>query len=668
MQSGQTTYNVSITADLHLTKETWPNTAVINGSVFLIGNSGSGRDGRLLDYNNIVFAIEVLEGATFGQTDLMITGLPWDARKTDLTSGQPNCESCPFLYPAVAVYGNANLIDTNVAYEMEPTALNVTCPQWQELLVNNKEFINDYQVLRSADGHNLTLASADAPAPALDKGLVLNGHGGTQTFNQWLYGSVAIYCYETPEDRPSTFNSPVALDQVVERSGGISAPASSPSSPSAGAIAGAVVGATAGAVLLAVLGFFVLRRLRQRKTVEAQKKALNADLLAETSTASSITGSKGTTQSSASTDHRPYGSNPLTHFQAAAQASSTSSYTSRVGSSLDDSRDDGHSSVGQLGGSPANMDIDRCSMQFDWHIQPHRLSICGGLEARPIGVGAYGVVYEGVLDGFKPVAVKLLHPASRPINHHTTARFMGEVDLLRACRDRNVVDFKGAWVQRDLVYMVTELMDRDLWRAVADEQVSIRSTPGASRTLGWYGRGSSIALDVLQGLHYLHSNNVVHLDIKSGNILLSHDGTAKIADVGLARTMSKSTLADHQREGTLAWQSPEMLMGAPASFSADMWSFGVILLEIVCGQMPQRGQYPTPECPRECPQAVADLIKQCMAPEPASRPTAIEAIQILGAHTDARHLRKASFNNSKTSSSVSGMTTNVGTAQIENDS
>ena len=52
----------------------------------------------------------------------------------------------------------------------------------------------------------------------------------------------------------------------------------------------------------------------------------------------------------------------------------------------------GHSSVGQLEGLPAQMDVDRCSMQFDWHIQPHRLTINGGVDATPLGVGAYGVV------------------------------------------------------------------------------------------------------------------------------------------------------------------------------------------------------------------------------------------------------------------------------------
>ena len=56
-------------------------------------------------------------------------------------------------------------------------------------------------------------------------------------------------------------------------------------------------------------------------------------------------------------------------------------------------------------------------------------------------------VYKGELDG-KPVAIKFLHPATCPIDPRNTARFMAEVDLMRACRDRNVVDFIGAWVQQ----------------------------------------------------------------------------------------------------------------------------------------------------------------------------------------------------------------------------
>lgn len=57
-------------------------------------------------------------------------------------------------------------------------------------------------------------------------------------------------------------------------------------------------------------------------------------------------------------------------------------------------------------------------------------------------------VYKALLDGFKPVAVKFLHPASCAIDESNTAKFTKEIELLRACRDKNVVDFHGAWIQK----------------------------------------------------------------------------------------------------------------------------------------------------------------------------------------------------------------------------
>ncbi|KAK9791186.1 hypothetical protein WJX73_002593 [Symbiochloris irregularis] len=656
MQRGQESFNVTITEDLHFTQETWPNTAVVSGVIFWAGNQGSGNNSRILDFGMIVNAIQVLGGATWGLTDVLITGLPWDARNTNFTSQLTGCESCVYTYPSAILEPNSTQVDTNVAYEVEPTHFNVSCPEWQSNSLSNKQFISKWNVMRSADGADVILASANAPAPVINKGIVLsNSTGEQQTFDVVLYGIAAIYCYETPEERPSTLDSPITLDHVV----GYSAVTSGSSSGlGGGAIAGIVVGSVAGATILAALAFLVLRRLRWGRAGEKQKpqKSLKADLLDDGSSTSGMSPSSGSMD-----PYKQQWHNPLVQFQAAVVACSNSSHMSRAASTADGHDHDGNSSVGQLGGYPTNVDVDRCSMQFDWHIQPSRLSVNGGMAARPIGAGAYGVVYEGMLDGFKPVAIKFLHPATRPIDTHTTLRFMQEVDLLRACRDRNVVDFKGAWVQQDLVYMVTELMERDLCKAIAEEQASIcstSSTTDTSRSLGWHDRGSSIALDVLQGLHYLHSNNVVHLDIKSGNILLSPDGVAKIADVGLARTLSKSTLADHQREGTLAWQAPEMILGQPASFSADMWSFGVILLEIVTGHMPRRGQYSTPEVPDQCPQEIADLIQACMAPDPADRPTVTNAMQIISPHASfARSSRAATIASKASSPCPSAMTT-----------
>ena len=70
--------------------------------------------------------------------------------------------------------------------------------------------------------------------------------------------------------------------------------------------------------------------------------------------------------------------------------------------------------------------------------------------------------------------------------------------------------------------------------------------------------GRRIALDVARGLHFLHSRKIVHFDLKSANILLARDNTAKIADVGLAKIMHRQFLSSLYNVGTFAWSAPEV--------------------------------------------------------------------------------------------------------------
>jgi serine/threonine protein kinase len=74
-------------------------------------------------------------------------------------------------------------------------------------------------------------------------------------------------------------------------------------------------------------------------------------------------------------------------------------------------------------------------------------------------------------------------------------------------------------------------------------------------------RGHQVALDVARGLHFLHSKRIVHFDLKSQNILLARDGSAKIADVGLAKIMQREYVSTLDMVGTFAWAAPELLLG-----------------------------------------------------------------------------------------------------------
>lgn len=140
-----------------------------------------------------------------------------------------------------------------------------------------------------------------------------------------------------------------------------------------------------------------------------------------------------------------------------------------------------------------------------------------------------------------------------------------------------------------------------------------------------------VALDVARGLHFLHSRNIVHNDLKSANILLSKDGTAKIADVGLARVLRHGYVCSSSGGvvGTFAWAAPEVLLGRPVSPKADVYSYGVVLWELATNERPERGMLRPPRIPQECPEEVGKLIDACLSEEPRARPSMLEVIEVL---------------------------------------
>lgn len=74
------------------------------------------------------------------------------------------------------------------------------------------------------------------------------------------------------------------------------------------------------------------------------------------------------------------------------------------------------------------------------------------------------------------------------------------------------------------------------------------------------------------------------------------------------------------------WQAPEVLLGQPAGFPADTFSYGVVLTEIVCGSHQERGKYDAPDCPAQCPEEIGQLVAACMDSAPCCRPTAKDIV------------------------------------------
>ena len=261
-----------------------------------------------------------------------------------------------------------------------------------------------------------------------------------------------------------------------------------------------------------------------------------------------------------------------------------------------------------------------------WSLQPEDVEVCRRPDGSwwQLGTGAFGTVYKGLYRSTVNVAIKVLHRLEEP--RHTDA-FAREVALLRSLRDRHVVQFLGACNNgpQGTAMLVTELMEiGDLWRALP-----ARDSTG-ERIFSWRRRGKGVMQDVARGLKYLHSKRVVHFDLKSANILLTRAGTAKVADIGMARVLQKSYLSMVSSGlGTFAWSAPEVLAGRRCGCKADIFSFGVVLWEVCTGEAPVRGVMRPLVAPQDCPTEVVELYQRCIAEDPDERPTAEDILQLL---------------------------------------
>ena len=263
----------------------------------------------------------------------------------------------------------------------------------------------------------------------------------------------------------------------------------------------------------------------------------------------------------------------------------------------------------------ASSHSDSHSEKYDWELEAEDVHICrkGDGSLWSLGKGGFGVVYKGIMGGVDEVAVKVVHMQS-PV---FIEQFKHEIDMISKLRHRHIVQFYGACIDPSTVYMVTELMQTDLFSA-------LRRLTHQYRWSGVYG--AQVAIGIASGIHYLHSRkpSVVHRDIKSPNILLM-DSMAKIADVGLARTKSDSDMTA-QKGFTAAWAAPEVVYRRRATEKIDIWSFGIILWEIVTGQPPRVGHL---NLPLGTPTRLRSVYAACTSEDPQRRPPAGDVIQHL---------------------------------------
>lgn len=193
-----------------------------------------------------------------------------------------------------------------------------------------------------------------------------------------------------------------------------------------------------------------------------------------------------------------------------------------------------------------------------------------------LGEGGFGPVFKGKLEDGREIAVKKLSQGSR----QGKREFVNEAKLLARVQHRNVVNLLGYCVhgaEKLLVYeyVANESLDKFLFRS------------GRQDVLDWKRR-YDIILGISRGLLYLHEDShsvIIHRDIKAGNILLDDKWAPKIADFGLARLFPEDqTHVNTRVAGTNGYMAPEYVMHGHLSVKADVFSFGVVILELITGQ------------------------------------------------------------------------------------
>ncbi|XP_029159912.1 insulin-like peptide receptor [Nylanderia fulva] len=250
-----------------------------------------------------------------------------------------------------------------------------------------------------------------------------------------------------------------------------------------------------------------------------------------------------------------------------------------------------------------------------------------------LGLGNFGMVYRGYLDGTVQVAIKTISENANPREKN---EFLNEASVMKNFSTWHIIKLLGVVSQGNPPFVIMELMEngdlKTYLRRIRDTQM----VPNASRIM-------RMAAEIADGMAYLESKKFVHRDLAARNCMMSKDLVCKIGDFGMARDIYDTDYYKIGKKGLLPirWMAPENLSDGVFTSDSDVWSFGVVLYEILTlAEIPYQGfsneevlhhvlRKGVLHIPRNCPETIQKIMEKCFKWRPSERPTFMEIISEL---------------------------------------